>query len=247
MIKLVLGLSLLLASLAPTAFAFVVPSTTTTTTSRFFVSQASPLSSSSSTARYGFLGDDLTKGLASLFNKQRDESSPPTTPIEPTYETAVMDPDFRVAALFLVLGGILNVIPYVQLTLGPLVTALGVLFLVQTFRIRFIFDGQNALELVTTTTANDDDDDGWQSSGENVIVGGANRWACDAIVNYDFFPQDWMDGGGPLRGQPILVYFKETQTPPESWNEGPGRAANDPAKIAAGQGALRACCVDNGR
>jgi hypothetical protein len=33
---------------------------------------------------------------------------------------------------------------------------------------------------------------------------------------------------------PILVSFKEeTQTPADSWNEGPGKLANDPDKIAS--------------
>ena len=31
-------------------------------------------------------------------------------------------------------------------------------------------------------------------------------------MNYDFFPESF----------PILVYFKETQTPEEKWAEGPG-------------------------
>jgi hypothetical protein len=30
------------------------------------------------------------------------------------------------------------------------------------------------------------------------------------------------------------VYFKETQTPSENWNEGPGQSANSPEAIAAG-------------
>ena len=32
-------------------------------------------------------------------------------------------------------------------------------------------------------------------------------------MNYDFFPS---------KDFPILVYFKETQTPEEKWGEGPG-------------------------
>ena len=35
--------------------------------------------------------------------------------------------------------------------------------------------------------------------GENVVVGGQNRWAYDKFVNYDFFPSESF---------PILVYFK---------------------------------------
>jgi hypothetical protein len=37
------------------------------------------------------------------------------------------------------LAAVFDTIPWVQLTLGPLFTVLGLLFLVQTFRIRFVF------------------------------------------------------------------------------------------------------------
>jgi hypothetical protein len=160
------------------------------------------------------------KGIADFFSGGKT-----TKPVKPKFETVVIEPDFRVAALFLSLGVVLDLVPYLQLTLGPLVTALGVLFLVQTYRIRFIFD-DSSLELVTVGYGTD-----LQSSGENVVVGGANRWKCDSIVNYDFFPKGWIDG--PVG--PVLVYFKETQTPSDKWGEGPGNAANDAAKIASGQ------------
>jgi hypothetical protein len=52
---------------------------------------------------------------------------------------------------------------------------------------------------------------------------GATRWDTETIINYDFFPKGWIDG--PVG--PILVYFKETQTPADSWNEGPGKLASD--------------------
>lgn len=155
-----------------------------------------------------------------IFAKTTSKSSTSDTP---QYEPVVIEPDFRVAGAFLALGGLLDTIPYIQLFLGLPVTALGILFLVQTFRIRFIFDADNNLELVMG--------DG-SSTGENVVVGGANKWACDTIVNYDFFPAGWIDSN-PIG--PILVYFKETQTDKSKWNEGPGASANEESKIAAGQ------------
>lgn len=154
--------------------------------------------------------------------------TPSSKPPPPKYDAVTIDPDYRVAGLFLALGAALDTIPYVQWTLGLVTTALGLLFLVQTFRIRFVFDEENCLELKTARAGSEE----LKDAGENVVVGGANRWACDTIVNYDFFPKGWIDGN-PVG--PILVYFKETQTPSESWNEGPGRSANDPDKIAAGQ------------
>jgi len=139
----------------------------------------------------------------------------------PQYDPVTIANDFRVAALFCVVGGVMDVIPYLQVSVGPVVTALGVLFLVQSFRIRFQFNENNELELVSGSE---------NEVGENKIVGGDNVWSCDSIVNYDFFPPI---GSSPIG--PILVYFKETQTPSDKWNEGPGKQANDPDKIASGE------------
>jgi hypothetical protein len=112
--------------------------------------------------------------------------------------TTIIDKDFRLAAIFLVIGLLLDTIPYLQLTLGPLITVLGVLFLVQTFRLNFVCDNDTfSLQ------------DSSQESGENIVVGGENKWTYDSFVNYDFFPNGWID---QPQG-PILVYFKETQTP----------------------------------
>lgn len=137
----------------------------------------------------------------------------------------VVEPDYKLGAAFLVAGVGLDTIPYIQWTLGPVVTLLGVLFLVQTTRIRFIFD-DDAFELKTMTGNQDELAD----SGENFVVGGANRWAYESFVNYDFFPSGWID---QPQG-PILVYFKETQTPSEEWDVGPGAQANSAQALAAG-------------
>ena len=103
-----------------------------------------------------------------------------------------IDRDFRLAGIFLAAGIVLDQIPWIQLTLGPIVTLLGILFLVQTFRVEFIC-GESAFEL------------GGTIEDENVVVGGENKWAYDSFVNYEFFPKGWEDSP---QG-PILVYFKE--------------------------------------
>lgn len=93
---------------------------------------------------------------------------------EPELPDAVIEPDFKLAAIFLGLGVLLDTIPYIQLVLGPLVTVLGLLFLVQTFRIRFTFD-KEAFELKQGDSLKD--------TGDNIVVGGANRWTYDSFVN----------------------------------------------------------------
>jgi hypothetical protein len=113
----------------------------------------------------------------------------------------VIGKDFRLSAFFLGGGLLLDQIPYLQLTLGPIVTLLGILFLVQTFRLNFVCD-DSTFSLQDTSSEE-------ASIGENIVVGGENRWTYDSFVNYDFFPAGWID---QPQG-PILVYFKETQTP----------------------------------
>jgi len=134
----------------------------------------------------------------------------------------IIDKDFRLSAIFLGGGLLLDQIPYLQLTLGPIVTLLGILFLVQTFRLNFVCD-ERTFSLQDTSSEE-------TSVGENLVVGGENRWTYDSYVNYDFFPAGWID---QPQG-PILVYFKETQTPSDKWSEGPGASANSDDALAKG-------------
>jgi hypothetical protein len=190
-------------------------------------------SSSKSRSRSISSSSSLKGFLVDLFSPKKESTGLSKEP-EKTFDPVVIDPDYRVAILFLAIGFLLDLIPYLQLSLGPIITALGVLFWIQTGRIRFVFD-ETAFELKTTTgnnNNNNNDPNQLNSSGENVVVGGANRWETKSIINYDFYPENWIDSTIP--GFPILVYFKETQTPAETWNNGPGKLANDPEKIASG-------------
>jgi len=137
-------------------------------------------------------------------------------------DQVVIDKDFRLSAIFLGAGLLLDQILYIQLTLGPIVTLLGILFLVQTFRLDFVCD-DSTFSLQDITTEDNE-------VGENIVVGGENRWTYDSFANFDFFPEGWID---QPQG-PILVYFKETQTPSDKWNEGPGALANSDEAIAKG-------------
>ena len=133
----------------------------------------------------------------------------------------IIEKDFRLSAIFLGGGLLLDQIPFLQVSIGPIVTLLGVLFLVQTFRLNFVCDDTT---FSLQDTSNEDE------VGENIVVGGENRWTYDSFVNYDFFPEGWID---QPQG-PILVYFKETQTPSDKWNEGPGASANSEEAMAKG-------------
>ncbi|GER53496.1 peptidyl-tRNA hydrolase family protein [Striga asiatica] len=80
-------------------------------------------------------------------------------------QTIIPDPDYRIPiVLFGIAGGCLYVD---NLAAGVPIGLLGLLLLVQTTRVRFVFD-KEALEVKVG--------DQLQESGENVFVGGKNRW-----------------------------------------------------------------------
>ena len=72
----------------------------------------------------------------------------------------------------------------------------------QTTNLRFTIDDDN-FALVSSSTG---------QSGENIVVGGSNRWKLSTITNYALLPNDDF---------PILVYFKETQTPADAMVDAP--------------------------
>ncbi|GMI31146.1 hypothetical protein TrRE_jg11438 [Triparma retinervis] len=115
----------------------------------------------------------------------------------------IAPPSFKLGLSFLAPSLLLT---SVSLFFFP-VLLFSVFLLIQTARVRFVFDDtsfslQNAKPFSSEL----------ESSGENFVVGGENRWSYDSFVNYEFFPESF----------PILVYFKETQTPKDKWSEGPG-------------------------
>ena len=86
--------------------------------------------------------------------------------------------------------------------LAVLFTVFSLFLAFQTTTLRFGFD-EDSFSLVKS--------DG-SSMGENVVVGGENKWAYSSFVNYDFLPSS---------GFPILVYFREDATPVENREEVP--------------------------
>jgi len=143
------------------------------------------------------------------------------TRVAPKAALDVIQPSYNLALGSLALGAAFGVPgsplkSKVAAFVGGIPLALFGLFLAfQTTTLRFTFDDE-AFALVKADLS---------STGENVVVGGANRWAYDSFVNYDFFPSESF---------PVLVYFKETQTPEVNWNVGPGEQANSPEAIAKG-------------
>ncbi|KAI3891068.1 hypothetical protein MKW98_007373 [Papaver atlanticum] len=109
-------------------------------------------------------------------------------------ETVIPDPDYRLPVAFLGLAGGLA---YTDNLFGAVpVGLIGLLLLVQSTRVKFVFDDE-ALEVKIGEQL--------EESGENAFVGGKNRWKYSSFVNWELWWPNF----------PILVYFKETQTKPE--------------------------------
>lgn len=109
-------------------------------------------------------------------------------------ESTVIPPDFRIPAVLLGAAGLLLAADN-KLAAAPL-GLLGALLAFQATRVRFLLD-TDSLEVVIGDKA--------EKSGENVFVGGENRWRYDTFTNWEFWWPQF----------PVLVYFKETQTKPE--------------------------------
>jgi len=153
-----------------------------------------------------------------LFGEKEEEKAPALPDV-------VIKEDYTLSAVFGALGVLLcAVLPYAGLGIGGLCVLLAILFFVQTGRVRFVFD-RDCFELRTLGQGAD-----LEQPGENIVVGGKNRWAYSSFVNYEFFPKGLVEKGLP----PILVYFKETQTPKGEWDVGPGAAANSEDALAQG-------------
>mmetsp|Transcript_19547 Transcript_19547/g.28986 ORF Transcript_19547/g.28986 Transcript_19547/m.28986 type:complete len:211 (-) Transcript_19547:219-851(-) len=86
--------------------------------------------------------------------------------------------------------------------LAVIFTVFSLFLAFQTTTLRFGFD-DDSFSLVKANGA---------SIGENVVVGGENKWAYKSFKNYDFLPS---------ADFPILVYFREDQTSVENREEVP--------------------------
>ncbi|XP_042487065.1 uncharacterized protein LOC122067300 [Macadamia integrifolia] len=109
-------------------------------------------------------------------------------------ESVIPDPDYRIPIVLLGLAG--GLVYTDNLVAATPIGLLGLLLLFQTTRVRFVFDNE-ALEVKVGEQL--------VESGENVFVGGKNRWKFSSFVNWELWWPNF----------PILVYFKETQTKPE--------------------------------
>jgi len=138
----------------------------------------------------------------------------------------IIKEDYTLAAIFVTASAVLILaLPFFGFGVGLIFLLLGLLFFIQTGRVRFVFD-EDAFEVKALADTGMD----LESAGQNFAVGGENRWTYGSFVNWEFFPKGFVERGWP----PVLVYFKETQTPREQWTFGPGQLANSEEAMAKG-------------
>ena len=99
-------------------------------------------------------------------------------------------------------GPVTKVAAKISGALAVVLTLFGLFVGYQTTTLRFSFSDTN-FSLGKSDGSN---------AGENVVVGGENSWKYDTFVNWNFLPSE---------NFPILVYFRENQTPRSNWVEGP--------------------------
>lgn len=80
---------------------------------------------------------------------------------------------------------------------------LGLLLIIQTGKVKFVFDNE-AMEVFVAKK--DEKGEEINASRENFVVGGKNRWKYSTFTDWFFIPS---------KSFPILMYFKENQTSPE--------------------------------
>lgn len=146
----------------------------------------------------------------------------PVAALAAATKTVIIPRDYTVGLTFLGLGLGLDTVPYAQVSIGPFLTLAGILFIVQTVKLRFVVDDSSfSIQQISPGTEE------LISSGKNVIIGGENVWKLKTFVNYATFPTNF-----PF---PILIYFKETQTDKDTWTSNKvSKTANSPDAIAKG-------------
>jgi hypothetical protein len=104
--------------------------------------------------------------------------------------------------------------------IGSQFALFGALCAMQAYRLRFIVTKDNKFVIKNVNSdpgagtfkkAGKAELEDW---GENYVVGGKNSWNLNKFINYKFFPNEYF---------PVLVYFKEIQTPKEKWDMGIGQ------------------------
>jgi hypothetical protein len=119
-------------------------------------------------------------------------------------DSVVVPNDFRLSGGVMSLSFITTIVGGTQSALpATVLSVLGLFLAFQTRRVRLLFDDE-ALEVKTIDSSRGADKKALADSGENWAVGGKNRWNYSSINKWFFLPSKRL---------PILLYFRETQTP----------------------------------
>ena len=185
--------------------------------------------------------------LQPLRTLRRSSGALATRRAAPPAALEVVEPSYNLALGAMALGAGFglpsrppSILSRVGYGIGALCALFGLFIAFQTTTLRFTFD-DSSFALVKSDLS---------STGENVVVGGENVWRYATFVNWDFFPSEsfpilvckhaatpTLDSRKhPCLSHPVFLWtdFKETQTPEEFWNVGPGEQANSEEALAKG-------------
>ena len=141
----------------------------------------------------------------------------PRRPLTPRRVAEIVPASYDLALGTLALGGVFALPKRPPKLPVAFFSAFGAFLFFQTTALRFEFT-EDAFSLINVSSG---------KAGDNVVVGGTNSWKTSTFSNWAFLPSEKF---------PILVYFRETQTPeadrvdaPIVVDDAPGQAHFFPA------------------
>jgi len=135
-------------------------------------------------------------------------------------EDVIIDPDYYLTWSFALVGALITwyhpdntdgSLSLIGVAGGAFHLLFASLLWVQTRRVRLIFE-KDSFEFYNIKGPSLDFDKGaWlERKPDNYVSGTINRWKYDTIINWGIFPSLEF---------PVIIYFKETETPKEQWDK----------------------------
>jgi len=135
-------------------------------------------------------------------------------------EDVMIDPDYYLAWCFAIVGGLITwyhpvnddgSLSFIGLGGGTFHVLFAILLWFQARRVRLVFE-KDAFEFYNIKGPSFDFDKGayLARKPKNYVSNTINRWKYDTIINWGIYPSLEF---------PVIIYFKETETPKEMWDK----------------------------
>jgi len=135
-------------------------------------------------------------------------------------DDVIIDPDYYLTWSFALVGALITwyhphnadgSLSLIGVAGGAFHMLFASLLWVQTLRVRLIFE-KDSFEFYNIKGPSLDFEKGayLERKPDNYVSGTVNRWKYDSIINWGIFPS---------LEYPVIIYFKETETPKEQWGK----------------------------